>query len=65
MMAGLLLASIGAGQIVSRTGKYRVFPSSAPAIMTVGLFSSPDLDTGTSAVAAAPSCSRSGPGSAW
>ncbi len=26
MMAGLMLASIGTGQIVARTGKYSVFP---------------------------------------
>jgi EmrB/QacA subfamily drug resistance transporter len=26
MMAGLMIASIGSGQIISRTGKYRIFP---------------------------------------
>jgi EmrB/QacA subfamily drug resistance transporter len=38
LMAGLLLTSIVGGQIVSRTGKYRIFPIAGTAIMAVGLF---------------------------
>jgi EmrB/QacA subfamily drug resistance transporter len=38
LMAGLLITSIGGGQIVSRTGRYRVFPIVGTAIMTLGLF---------------------------
>ena len=38
LMAGLLITSIAGGQIVSRTGKYRVFPIVGTAIMTLGLF---------------------------
>ncbi len=38
LMAGLLITSIAGGQIVSRTGKYRVFPILGTAIMTLGLF---------------------------
>jgi len=38
LMAGLLITSIAGGQIVSRTGKYRVFPIVGTAIITVGLF---------------------------
>ena len=38
LMAGLLITSIVGGQIVSRTGRYRVFPIIGTAIMTVGLF---------------------------
>ncbi len=38
LMGGLLITSIGGGQIVSRTGKYRVFPIVGTAIMTLGLF---------------------------
>jgi EmrB/QacA subfamily drug resistance transporter len=38
LMAGLLVTSIGGGQIVSRTGKYRLFPIIGTAIMTLGLF---------------------------
>jgi EmrB/QacA subfamily drug resistance transporter len=38
LMAGLLLVSIGSGQIIARTGKYRVFPIAGAAAMTVGLY---------------------------
>jgi EmrB/QacA subfamily drug resistance transporter len=38
LMAGLLITSVGGGQIVSRTGKYRVFPIIGTAVMTLGLF---------------------------
>ncbi len=38
LMAGLLITSIGSGQIISRTGKYRFFPIAGTAVMTVGLF---------------------------
>jgi len=38
MMAGLLVASIGSGQLVSRWGRYKVFPVVGTGLMTVGLF---------------------------
>jgi EmrB/QacA subfamily drug resistance transporter len=38
MMAGLLLTSIGTGQLVSRYGRYKIFPILGTAAMTVGLF---------------------------
>ncbi len=38
LMAGLLITSIVGGQIVSHTGRYRVFPIAGTGIMTVGLF---------------------------
>src|ERR1700760_2534164 len=38
LMAGLLIVSIGSGQFVARTGKYRVFPVAGPALIVVGLF---------------------------
>jgi EmrB/QacA subfamily drug resistance transporter len=38
LMAGLLVVSIGSGQIISRTGKYRFFPIAGTALMTVGLY---------------------------
>ncbi len=38
LMAGLLLVSIGSGQIISKTGKYRFFPIAGTALMTLGLF---------------------------
>ena len=36
LMAGLLIASIGSGQIISRTGKYRIFPVTGTAILAIG-----------------------------
>ncbi|HKH87397.1 MAG TPA: MDR family MFS transporter [Acidimicrobiales bacterium] len=38
MMGGLLVASIGSGQIVSRSGRYKVFPVVGTAFITVGLY---------------------------
>jgi EmrB/QacA subfamily drug resistance transporter len=38
LMAGLLIVSISSGQIIARTGKYRVFPIAGTALMTIGLF---------------------------
>ncbi|HZC42435.1 MAG TPA: MDR family MFS transporter, partial [Streptosporangiaceae bacterium] len=38
MMAGLLLTSIGTGRLVSRWGRYKVFPIIGTALMTVGLY---------------------------
>ncbi|MDN5383062.1 MFS transporter [Streptomyces sp. LB8] len=37
MVAGMLLASTGSGQIVSRTGRWKVFPVLGTAVTTVGL----------------------------
>jgi MFS family permease len=38
LMAGLLIVSIGSGQIISRTGKYRFFPIAGAGVTTLGLF---------------------------
>ena len=38
LMAGLLLMSIGSGQVISRTGRYRFFPIVGTALMTIGLY---------------------------
>jgi EmrB/QacA subfamily drug resistance transporter len=37
MMAGMLVTSIGAGQFVSRTGRYRVLPIAGLGIITLGM----------------------------
>ena len=37
MMVGLLLTSVGSGQIISRTGRYKVFPIIGTALITIGL----------------------------
>jgi EmrB/QacA subfamily drug resistance transporter len=38
MMGGLLVASIGSGQLVSRWGRYKIFPVVGTACMTLGLY---------------------------
>jgi EmrB/QacA subfamily drug resistance transporter len=48
LMAGLLVVSIGSGQIISRTGKYRFFPIAGTALMTLGLYLLSLMDVGTS-----------------
>ncbi|WP_370617288.1 MDR family MFS transporter [Mumia sp. Pv 4-285] len=49
LMLGLLLTSIGSGQIISRTGHYKAFPIVGTAVMAVGLYllSLMDRDTST------------------
>jgi MFS family permease len=38
LMGGLLIASIGSGQIISRTGRYKAFPVAGTALLAVGMF---------------------------
>ena len=38
MILGLMIASIGSGQIISRTGRYRIFPVLGTALMSLGFF---------------------------
>jgi len=38
MMGGLLVGSIGSGQIVSRWGRYKIFPVIGTALITIGLY---------------------------
>jgi DNA-binding MarR family transcriptional regulator len=38
MMGGMLVTSIISGQLISRTGRYKIFPVLGTAVMTVGLF---------------------------
>ena len=38
MMGGVLVSSIVGGQIISRTGRYRLFPICGTAVMTLGLY---------------------------
>ncbi|WP_433063116.1 MDR family MFS transporter [Dactylosporangium sp. CS-033363] len=49
MMGGLLVASIGSGQVVSRTGRYKLFPIAGAAVMGAGLvlLSTLRVDTAT------------------
>jgi len=48
VMAGLLSASITGGQIITRTGRYRVFPILGMAVTSLGLFLLSTLDVGSS-----------------
>ncbi len=49
MMIGLLVGSIGSGQLVSRWGRYKVFPVVGTAAMTIGLFLMSRIGTTTGA----------------
>jgi EmrB/QacA subfamily drug resistance transporter len=48
MMIGLLTMSITSGQLISRTGRYKVFPVIGTVLMTIGLALLSRLDIGTS-----------------
>jgi EmrB/QacA subfamily drug resistance transporter len=52
LMGGLLLTSIGSGQIISRTGRYKPYPIAGTAIMVVGLLLLSTMDVHTSHVLA-------------
>ncbi|WP_434616137.1 MFS transporter [Arthrobacter sp. A5] len=47
MMGGLLLTSIGSGRLISRWGRYKIFPVAGTAVMTVGLFLFSTMDQNT------------------
>ncbi|MFD1813432.1 MDR family MFS transporter [Rhodococcus gannanensis] len=48
MMAGLLITSIASGQIISRTGRYKIYPIVGCAIFTVALYLLSTMDRTTS-----------------
>jgi DNA-binding MarR family transcriptional regulator len=52
MMAGVLITSIGSGQLISRKGRYRPFPIIGTAVMTLGLALLSRLEVDTSTVLA-------------
>jgi EmrB/QacA subfamily drug resistance transporter len=47
MVLGLLVTSIGSGQIIARTGRYKVFPIVGTAVMAVALYLLSTLDETT------------------
>ncbi|MBV8955234.1 MAG: DHA2 family efflux MFS transporter permease subunit [Solirubrobacterales bacterium] len=53
MMVGVLSMSILSGQLITRRGRYRVFPIVGTALMSVGLLLLSRLDVGTSTATAA------------
>jgi EmrB/QacA subfamily drug resistance transporter len=52
MMLGVLVTSIGSGQLISRWGRYKVFPVTGTLVMAAGLFLLSNLDVGTSTLQA-------------
>jgi EmrB/QacA subfamily drug resistance transporter len=48
MMGGMLISSIASGQLISRTGRYKIFPVVGTGIMTIGLFMLSRLPVGAS-----------------
>src|SRR3546814_133159 len=48
LMLGLLAASVTSGRIISRTGRYKVFPVSGTVIAAVAMFLLSTMGTGTS-----------------
>lgn len=47
LMVGLLLTSIGSGRIITRTGRYKIFPVTGMLIAAIGLVLMSRLDVGT------------------
>ena len=52
LMAGVLISSIGSGQVISRTGRYKVFPIIGTALMIAGMLLLSRLAVDTSIPAA-------------
>ncbi len=50
LMAGLLIVSIGSGQLISRTGRYRFWPIAGTAMTTLGLYLLSLMGVGTSSL---------------
>ncbi len=48
LMAGVLASSIGSGLLITRLGRYKIFPIIGTALMIVGLYLLSRLDVGTS-----------------
>jgi EmrB/QacA subfamily drug resistance transporter len=53
MMVGLVLTSVGSGQVISRIGRSKPFPVAGTAIVTVGFVLLSTMGTGTSSLHAA------------
>jgi EmrB/QacA subfamily drug resistance transporter len=52
LMGGLLITSIGSGQLISKTGHYKVFPILGTAVMVAGLYLLSLMDATTSTLQA-------------
>ena len=51
LMGGLLITSIGSGQLITRTGRYKAFPIAGTAVMTLGLYLLSTMDPTSSQAA--------------
>ncbi|MEW2544633.1 MFS transporter [Streptomyces sp. NPDC047002] len=51
MMGGVVLASVGSGQLISRTGRYKVYPVLGAAVSALGMWLLSRLDADTSDLA--------------
>jgi len=47
LMAGILVTSLGAGRLISRTGRYKLYPVLGFALMTIGLIALSTIDART------------------
>jgi EmrB/QacA subfamily drug resistance transporter len=52
VMAGVLITSIGSGQLISRTGRYKPYPIAGTAVMVAGLILLSTMDASTSTLVA-------------
>jgi EmrB/QacA subfamily drug resistance transporter len=52
VMGGLLIASIGSGQLITRSGRYKIFPIVGTAVTVVGLYLLSLMDADTSVATA-------------
>ena len=52
MMGGMLITSIASGQLISKTGRYKIFPIVGTAVMTLGLFLLARMSASTSVLTA-------------
>jgi EmrB/QacA subfamily drug resistance transporter len=50
MLAGMVVLSTASGLIITRTGRYRVFPIAGTALMTIGIFLLSRVGVGTSGI---------------
>ncbi len=48
LMAGVLISSIGSGALITKTGRYKIFPIIGTALMTIGMLLLSRLTVGTS-----------------
>ena len=53
LLVGLIICSTGSGIVISKTGRYRVFPIAGTALITIGLLLLSQVGIGTSLIVAA------------